>query len=345
MKKSIEDKGITLVALVITVIILIILAGIGISMVLGDNGLINKAKNGAESYKNAANEEQNMLKEIDTNVENLLGKNLNVKLENKNIELVKINNTDEVIGENGNKPDTISKYNLKINKTFSELSYTWSSSDNNVATVDSTGEITAISSGTATITCIGTTMDGKEFTDKCDVKVIERLYLYYYGNEFTSVTGGWKRGNYNTGSFTKHNSEGYINLYFEAPNDNKYYNSMETTNTIDITGYSKLKSYVKTDQAGIYISNENMYWNWLDFGCCSPKFDSYSTANNIDNQNVISNWIKKSVEPVATNSMLLAECDISSTSTKSVYPTWYFRRWYSDRFTMNLDMYEMFLEK
>ena len=39
-----ETKGITLVALVITIVILLILAGVGLNMVLGENGIITKAK-------------------------------------------------------------------------------------------------------------------------------------------------------------------------------------------------------------------------------------------------------------------------------------------------------------
>lgn len=65
-----ENKGITLVALVITIIILIILAGITISMVLGEDGLIGKAKKGAEEYKNAAANEQTMLGKINELFEN-----------------------------------------------------------------------------------------------------------------------------------------------------------------------------------------------------------------------------------------------------------------------------------
>ena len=38
------NKGITLIALIITIIIMLILAGVTLSMVLGDNGLINKSK-------------------------------------------------------------------------------------------------------------------------------------------------------------------------------------------------------------------------------------------------------------------------------------------------------------
>ena len=61
-----KDKGITLVALVITIIILIILAGITLNIVLGEDGLINKAKNGGEKYKNAANNELEILSNVNS---------------------------------------------------------------------------------------------------------------------------------------------------------------------------------------------------------------------------------------------------------------------------------------
>ena len=40
-----NQKGITLVALVITIIVLLILAGVSISLVLGQNGVLNQASN------------------------------------------------------------------------------------------------------------------------------------------------------------------------------------------------------------------------------------------------------------------------------------------------------------
>ena len=45
LKKEIKSNGgITLVALVVTIIVLIILAGVSISLVLGNNGIVTKAK-------------------------------------------------------------------------------------------------------------------------------------------------------------------------------------------------------------------------------------------------------------------------------------------------------------
>ena len=57
--KTKEMKGITLVALVVTIVVLLILAGVSINSVLGENGIIIKAKEAAE--KTAAAQEREMI--------------------------------------------------------------------------------------------------------------------------------------------------------------------------------------------------------------------------------------------------------------------------------------------
>jgi len=52
MKREVTQKdGITLIALVITIIVLIILAGVSINLVLGENGIITKSKESSKDYK------------------------------------------------------------------------------------------------------------------------------------------------------------------------------------------------------------------------------------------------------------------------------------------------------
>ena len=46
-----NQKGITLVALVITIVILIILATVAISFAFGDGSLLDRAQEGTERYK------------------------------------------------------------------------------------------------------------------------------------------------------------------------------------------------------------------------------------------------------------------------------------------------------
>ena len=58
MKENLkQEKGITLIALVITIIVLLILAGVSIAMLTGDNGILTQASNSKEATTQAQVEE------------------------------------------------------------------------------------------------------------------------------------------------------------------------------------------------------------------------------------------------------------------------------------------------
>ena len=59
-----KEKGITLVALVITIIVLLILAGVTISLVVRDNGVINKARDAKTNMGKAQNRENEELQNL-----------------------------------------------------------------------------------------------------------------------------------------------------------------------------------------------------------------------------------------------------------------------------------------
>ena len=64
MKNKKMNKGITLVALVVTIVILIILATISINAVLGENGLIRRAEKAAEYQANAEKSESDAIDQL-----------------------------------------------------------------------------------------------------------------------------------------------------------------------------------------------------------------------------------------------------------------------------------------
>ena len=59
-----KEKGITLVALVITIIVLLILAGVTLSTLVGDNGIITKAQEAKQNMANASAEEQQLIQNL-----------------------------------------------------------------------------------------------------------------------------------------------------------------------------------------------------------------------------------------------------------------------------------------
>ena len=83
MKKLLDSKnGITLIALVITIIVILILAGISITIMMGQDGIIKKTKEGSQNYQNAAIEEQKVLNSLFENIIN--GSTQTDKKENDN---------------------------------------------------------------------------------------------------------------------------------------------------------------------------------------------------------------------------------------------------------------------
>ena len=80
MQKRIGNaRGITLIALVITIIVLLILAGVTIAALSGDNGILTKAKEAKEKTEQAQKDEEINLQEITDTMNGVEGYNRNKK--------------------------------------------------------------------------------------------------------------------------------------------------------------------------------------------------------------------------------------------------------------------------
>ena len=71
-KEIFTNRGITLVALIITIIVLLILAGVSLSFVF-NGGILDKAQQAVNEYKNASEKEQNILEQIDEYIKSEIG--------------------------------------------------------------------------------------------------------------------------------------------------------------------------------------------------------------------------------------------------------------------------------
>ena len=73
LNKKIEDKkAITLIALVITIVVLIILATVAINLTIGNNGIFQRAKTAKEQYQNAEGQEQLEVAKTVNNIEQIV---------------------------------------------------------------------------------------------------------------------------------------------------------------------------------------------------------------------------------------------------------------------------------
>lgn len=225
-----KEKGITLVSLVVTIILLIILAGISINLLLGENGIITKAKQAKENIELAKKEEENYLNNL--------------------YDEMIINGAIE-----GNSYDAILKiaeFKAAIAKAITDQKVETSSEDTidtmasniekilQVRTQDATATAKDISVGkTAYVNGEKITGTIEDTTIEDEVSIIplkEKYYLYNLGNQYTEITGGWNIG-YNPGYTTLTFKDSYME--FTSKNGNNSAN-LNTTNAIDISNYSRL---------------------------------------------------------------------------------------------------------
>lgn len=207
IKKIKEGKGITLVALVITILVLLILAGVTINLVLGNNGILNRTKEAGLDYRKAAVKEKIELAIVDIQTEEIANNNrltmdkiiekLPGKIEDITIrkegaqgkgtcEKFKytIKRNFEVVMEDIEDPIktilSLDKTNMELYLTQTETitatveqtdntSVIWKSDNDTIVTVDSNGKVTAIGAGETKITA--TTQDGSEITESCSVAI------------------------------------------------------------------------------------------------------------------------------------------------------------------------------
>ena len=209
MKELRNMKGITLIALVITIVILLLLAGVTIAMLTGENGILTKAQNAKGNWNAKQAKEQIELVVTDAKIHNngmsinkqilkdgLIGlgvENLPENAEDITFDLsVTLNNYLFKIYENGKVeqvtgiqiPSSIKLIpgeTIEINVDKSEDvsgTVTWNVENENITTIDTdTGDIITVTAKGVGETLITATIqtNGTTYTAKCNVKVVAAI--------------------------------------------------------------------------------------------------------------------------------------------------------------------------
>ena len=198
-----STKAITLIALVVLIVVLLILAGVSIVTLTGDNGLLNRTTSAKEKTEQAG-----IMENIKLAYQNALigqytddGKSIEEQIK-EDLEKIYVGITIEVNKEDDTytvkTPDgtysidasgNVSKkegiellanlelingidttYQLTAVQKNIDTTLSWTSSDESVATVSNTGNITVVGPGTTDITVSGT-YNNKNYSEKCKVNV------------------------------------------------------------------------------------------------------------------------------------------------------------------------------
>lgn len=203
-----EMKGITLIALVITIIVLLILAGVSIATLTGDNGILTKAQKAKTETDKSNIKEQIELAVLNSRINDNLDASIDLGKLDEGIHAINGITGIDKQGDEGSLPWIVTaenKYKFQITEdgeveeingislsqttlkmvagqdpvTITETltegvtgTITWTSSDTNVITVNN-GTITLVgTSGTAKITA---KVDGTEYSAECIVTIVAKV--------------------------------------------------------------------------------------------------------------------------------------------------------------------------
>ena len=260
-----NKKGITLIALVVTVVVLIILAGVSINAVLGDNGIIKKANQAASVTKEAEVKEainRTILEFYLTNDYETLEDFLKAKAEDGSIDSVTKNADGTLTVKKGNYSVTVE------NKTNSSGG---SSSGGSTGGETQTPEIT-IGEAKVVANSDGT---GSAITDANSVYLGNTLYITFSH----SITGGTtvvdktipyavtKNGTYTFTVTGTVNGKSYTkNVSVEVNQFKDVYEYMQTNTKVTYSdgdvwipeGFKIAKDSASTVQGGVVIEDKDL---------------------------------------------------------------------------------------
>ena len=233
-----NTRGITLIALVITIIILLILAGVSISMLTGQNGILTQAQKAKQSTEESTEKEKRQLSQVEasTHLENYdytdaEGNTAKIpagfavsNVDGENL----INTGLVIIGENGNEyvwiPCTINKSDT-AKLQYSRETSAWGIEDDNktIATRDE-------------LTLKNASLSSSSISDGITTEILNEI-VSQVENEFTSIerNGGYYIGRYEVGiknniAILKQNQSPYINL--------KWVEAYQESKNIDVGNHS-----------------------------------------------------------------------------------------------------------
>ena len=144
--KKVGKRGITLIALVVTIVVLLILAAVSITAVFGDNGLLQMAKEAADKTNEAVGKEQEDISKLKNFLENqLVGENGGSGDETEPPTEVTSGNTQEKYIDIGET------FIVKVKDSTEEIQVSVQAEENEVVTVDG-NTVTGEKVGDATLT-------------------------------------------------------------------------------------------------------------------------------------------------------------------------------------------------
>ena len=287
MEKISENKGITLIALIVTIIVLLILASVSISMLTGDNGILVQAKKAEEEMKVASEKEAIQLEMINKEINDkkeYIGEELRDRTlaNGDNWKIVSVNNINKIYGTGYYFLETGT--NLE---NYGDTKYEW------VINYD-TGEVTKLEKDKYTKLAYGDNLAVKDniilnvdpinMSDENSWGEGVTVYGIHEGDGY-----GW-----NKSEFKLDGVDDYIEVYPQEDVNLENGITFEFYSKKDDKGeFSMLSKTLKGNTNNeVFTNNFRTYFSGRNFLCCMSKLDS---GSNWSPGESMKHWIQKAM--------------------------------------------------
>ena len=289
-EKTKKIEGITLIALVITIIVLLILAGVSISMLTGENGILTQTQNAKEKKEIASEKEAIQLTMINREMTNDEKYNIGEELRDRtlangdNWKIVSINETKQIYGTDWYYIGT--GVNLE---NYGETKHEWVINYN-------TGEVIELQEEGFVKLAYG---ENLAVTDE----IILNADPINMGNsnswgEGVTVYGIQEGDGYgwNETEFKLDGVDDYIEVYPQADVNIENGLTLEYYGKAD-TVDEELQMLCKTEKGNTdkseYLNKFRTLWTENNFRCCMSNLDSQSDWSLYENGGTQKHWIGK----------------------------------------------------
>ena len=113
MKK--QNRAITLIALIITIVVLLILAGVVINLTMGDNGIIGKVQTAVGKYQNAQEMEEYQIAQYSDEITSHVNGN-------RDEEIIKLEDINKILNRISTLEDEVTSLNNQLTTLNNSLS-------------------------------------------------------------------------------------------------------------------------------------------------------------------------------------------------------------------------------
>ena len=234
-KTSRSEKGITLIALIVTIIVLLILAGVTISMATSGSGVFGRAKNAADVYRASAKNEKDVLDRYSSEIEK----------------------ADKEIEKEGTEGGSGSETGGGNETGSGNITYT-----------DSAGKTQTLTKGTPAGTKIGTTanIDGQtlnwylfDVSDDGKTAYLVSTPTYWVPDTAKEVSGAWvPKLVSDKDETTIAMSQAIKKTYTPSANAWNYFKSVNSQWSAD-RGSVDFKSLNESEQAACYLADADIF--------------------------------------------------------------------------------------